>query len=582
MKKFLIAFLILGTVHWSLVTAHAAGPVSHPAGSNLTSFNGSIGVMNNNAWNAMMNPRGAPTADFGNCNALILRCASPKCATGGCTTMEIAYPIVAGCVASNENCRTHGDELTQYIAAQLVANSTARANDAAANAAAAAQNAATATADAQVAAMQQQMQQIQAQMATANAQNAAALQRALDEQRALIQAQSVPVPQSPVPTTPEPVVAEQIASAVEMGVSSDVLVRKQISGQILEQLENAEVALAALKKTMQNTFDYAGCDNRGNNCTGPKRVRAFKQKAGEFFEPYEVVLDEVYDALIMAQSLGVDITDVYMMLNGSCNVWGKYMCQKCPSNNPDCGGNGYYEVATVVDPASGISRVDPRQPNCTLMQMLTSQDEIQQNWLDMAQGSSGGIRVACASDAIESSTLFRNRKKQSMISIETLQRIIDQDAPMRIESGKNATDLTRFCSVTDDDVSRLQVLTQRKTLTGTAPGWGRVCVTERQLEPKGEIIGNFASLDCMQTLQQDLAEDLAACKNYGDRVSVATCEESVRTANATAVQKCLADQAAARDNCRKNNGVWSGFSASCQCPESNPDCITSRTTAYEK
>ena len=109
-----------------------AQPIPTTAGSNLTAWNGGSGATNNNQWNSLMNNRSggvvdsAPAADFGNCNALILRCAQPKCATGGCTSLEITTPIVSGCVMDNETCKKHGDQLIQTIAAQLVASSNAK------------------------------------------------------------------------------------------------------------------------------------------------------------------------------------------------------------------------------------------------------------------------------------------------------------------------------------------------------------------------------------------------------------------------------------------------------------------------
>lgn len=248
---------------------------------------------------------------------------------------------------------------------------------------------------------------------------------------------------------------------------------------------------------MQNAFDYAGCDANGNNCTGPRRVKAFKDKANQFFDPYENVLDEVYDALIMAQSLGVDITDIYMMLNGSCNVWGKYLCGTCSAAETgkllgdkdkegeyrceEQSGNYYYTVAKVLNKADNTWKVAPNQRHCTLTQMLSSRDDVQQNWLDMGAGSSGGIRVECASDAIESSTLFRNRKKQASIDIETLQRMILQDAPNTFKGKANdpqSGDLpapTGYCSVDDNDIAILNNLTQKRALTSS--GLSKVCVS---------------------------------------------------------------------------------------------------------
>jgi hypothetical protein len=257
----------------------------------------------------------------------------------------------------------------------------------------------------------------------------------------------------------------------------------------MTQLENAEVALNELKSTMQNAFEYAGCDVSGNNCTGPKRVRAFKQKAGEFFDPYETVLDEVYDALIMAQSLGVDITDIYMMLNGSCNVWGKYLCQPAPDGQP---ADLHYTSTNCINGKSRVSRnvlginsrcvagqvIPMNDGGCQLIQMLNSQEEVQQNWLYPEQGEDNSmVRVGCASEALDNSMLFRGRKKQASIDIETLRRIIEQDAPTVLRNAAPG-ELTRFCSVDDATVADLEKAVNLKQLTPS------VCVNERGLQEK--------------------------------------------------------------------------------------------------
>ena len=169
--------------------ARAASPVATTVGSNLTAYNNNTGAINNAMWNSYVNPRAnsaatAPTADFGNCNAIILRCAQPKCTNGGCSTMEIARPIVSGCVQSNPSCEQYGTDLIEYISAQLVASSTASANQAAADAQVAAAQAAAQQSAQQMAAMQQQMSQMQQQMQQQSADTAAQIQAALAQQQA--------------------------------------------------------------------------------------------------------------------------------------------------------------------------------------------------------------------------------------------------------------------------------------------------------------------------------------------------------------------------------------------------------------
>ena len=267
-----------------------------------------------------------------------------------------------------------------------------------------------------------------------------------------------------------------------------ILVRQQVSGQIMSKIESAEIALKALKASMQETFDYAGCDTSGNNCTGPRRVKTFKDKALQFFDPYNDVLDELYDALITAQAVGVDITDIYMMLNGSCNVWGEYLCSDTTRNTytPDnCkSGKSIRTGETIGGHECYENQVVPAEdsPACVLQKTLTSSDEVQRSWLDSAEGSDdSSIRVGCASSALESSVLFRNRKKQATIDIETLERIIEQDAPEVFGSGLYGTNTTpdpdgvKYCAVGNKSFLDLQ----RAVATKKLPD--KVCVSDKDL-----------------------------------------------------------------------------------------------------
>ena len=529
--------------------------VSSTVGNNLTAYNGESGSTNNNKWNNLMNARSGgsentATADFGNCNAVIMRCAQPKCSSGGCTDMSVTAAIVSGCVQSNASCKQYGNDLVEYISAQLVASSTAKAN-AAANAANTAAVNATAQQNAQqMAAMQQQMQQMQMEMAQQNAQTVAQLQNALAEQKQMTAdaiasvnaARQETYSYQPTQTveTSQNLTDSQIVAA-QNGVSADVLAREQISGQILSSIENAETQLKSLKATMNNVFEYAGCDSRGNNCSGPKRVKMFKQKAEQFFDPYENVLDEMYDALVLAQSVGVDITDIYMMLNGSCNVWGKYLCnlgettrEKVCDEGEDIietkDKNGHvvqtvtsctkyhydYVTKTTVQYNSSTcgkdgksipgdrvrgghecrnNQVVPPEDDtaCTLQSTIVddgSEDsKVQRDWLwgDVDMSSGANIRVGCASSALESSKLFRGRKKQATIDIETLQRIIAQDAPQTtggVYSNKSISpaDGAKYCAI-GDEYAELQKAVELKRLPP------KVCLKESEFNNWANIHG---------------------------------------------------------------------------------------------
>lgn len=489
-----------------------AAPVATTAGSNLTAYNSnSMGAMNNNQWNSMMNSRtgtdSAPVADFGNCNALIMRCASPKCATGGCTSMDVTVPIVNGCVNSNNACKQYGNDLVQSIAAQIVANSNAKASQTAQNAA----ESAAAQTSQQMAQMQQQMnmqmQQMQAQMQAQNDATVAQLQAALEEQKQMTAAAQQQVADAQIAQNAQAASGLTVAQedAAARGVDSDLIVREQITGEIMSKLENAETALKTLRDTMRDSFEYAGCDERGNNCTGPKRVKMFKQKAMGFFDPYNDVLDELYDSLITAQAVGVDITDIYMMLNGSCNVWGEYLCTGATKREAIDAGGGTVTVYAwptynedscrtnggKSEPSNEVigghicyqNQVIPPEDSrrCTLNRTFTSgeeMDELKRDWLE-PESADNTIRIGCASSALENSALFRNRKKQASIDIEVLERIIEQDAPASFrkkyadENEITASEKVKYCNINyfSNGMERLQQAVNLKKLPK-----GRICL----------------------------------------------------------------------------------------------------------
>ena len=336
--KFLLVMMCFAPV------AGRAAPVSQTAGSNLTGYNGAMGSVVGNQWNGATNPRGnnqgsgTAKADFGNCNALILRCATPKCNGGGCMDMTVAKSIVTGCVKSNTTCKKHGDALIDAIAAQLVSDSIAEKNKQEAAAAAA-----QAAADQNNQAMQQQMQQMQQQMMQMQQQSNAqisSLQDALAEsQRATndavqqaaqaaattaaqnVQAAAPVISSNPTLTTTE-------VAAVKSGIDTDVVERGKITGQILTSMQGVDESLDKLKSVMREAFKYGGCNEiNGDNCTGPKRVAKFRDLAKRFFEPYEALSDNLDEALRKASSSGVDLGNIYMFFSGACNRWGEYVCR---------------------------------------------------------------------------------------------------------------------------------------------------------------------------------------------------------------------------------------------------------------
>lgn len=511
--------------------AIASAQVASTLGNNLTAYNPGSGSVNNNNWNSLMNNRSGTTnsakADFGNCNSLILRCAQPKCS--GCTSLDLARPIVAGCVNSNEACKQYGDDLVEYISAQLVSNATARAQEQELAAQSAAAQAAAQQNSQQMAQMQAQMQQMQYEMQQQNSETIAQLQAALEEQKAINaqaiadataaqQAQSVAVNAVAAGDTTD--LSDAQIAAAQSGVSDDILAREKISGQILTKIENAEVALKSLKATMQDAFTYAGCDTRGNNCAGPKRVKTFKNKAQRFFEPYDEIIDELYEALEMSLAVGVDVSDVIMMLNGSCNQWGKFLCtgsgakhataiyteDSCSKNGRSIKG-GYakvgdeqqsdFSVAVKGGQECSVGMTVPPQDDvrCTLTEMIGGSgdnDPVLREWLDENYEGDRLVRVGCATSALESISIFgrRNSRNGATLDLDTLERILAQDAPDRMVRNKysqNPNDTwiekIKYCSLTPRGYQNLQ------TAIGSKKMPSKVCVPYKSLAFTAETDG---------------------------------------------------------------------------------------------
>ena len=477
------------------IPTFAQGQIATTAGSNLTAWNGNSGATNNNNWNQVMNNRtmagggGGATADFGNCNSLILRCAQPKCA--GCNTLDLARPIVAGCVNSNATCKKYGDDLIEFISAQLVSNATNKAQQAQIAAQTAAAQQAAAQSNAQLQQMQTQMQQMQYEMQQQNAQQMAQMQAALDEQKALTAAAMEQATKQPEVSAPvasgNGALTDEMVAAAERGVDADLLARKQISGQILSKIENAEVALKKLKATMDTAFVYAGCDARGNNCAGPKRVKIFKEKAHAFFEPYDEIVDEAYEALEMALAVGVDVSDVIMMLSGGCNQWGKFLCtgdnkgvHTAATYNSDTCKNGrsvkYGTVKGGQECTPGMVVPPQDDTRCTVTQLIDGtgdDDEVLREWLDENYEGDRLVRVGCATSALESIAIFgrRNSKKGATLDLDTLERIILQDAPdyaganRYSRSGADAdVERLKYCALTPKGYQSLLTAVQSKKL----------------------------------------------------------------------------------------------------------------------
>ena len=478
----------------------ASANVATTAGSNLTAYNGT-GATNNAQWNSFANARGTmndnlAAANNDNCEAVILRCATKKCSSGGCTTMDVTRPIVAGCVNSNQSCKVHGDALIDSIAGQIVAKANAKA-EAERNAATAAAGAGVGVTQsdnsAQVAALQQQLAEMQSQMQQSiNSVQSQVQQQgaATAEAIAAAQAQANAAQAITNPSTNYEGLSTLEQIALQNGVDSDVMAREKIMGKIVTSLEESDLAVQAMKKAMNDLFEYAGCDPYANDCSGPRRVKRFKELANDFFTPYDEVGDKLYDALVAAMTVGVDVSDALMLMNGACNMWGHYVCDACSTEDafgtigsrtngrkdgdPNCvctiDANGDATQNCYWRPEKDEKgKLKPNQPHCRLVDMITGDDNtVRRTFIDNSTGTSGAERVECASDVVFSSGLFKKRnKKASIENIEILQRLVNQDA---YKTCKNSNDCGQsFCKVvgnTEKAYDRLVDSVKQKKLLG--------------------------------------------------------------------------------------------------------------------
>jgi hypothetical protein len=464
-------------------------------GGNLTSFGNQQGAADNNQYNQLMNPGrtagGGAQADFGNCNALIQRCATPKCGNGGCTDMNVATPIVAGCVAASAECKKHGDALVQAIAAQLVASNTQKANAQAQQMAAQQAAAAQAQSAQQLEQMNQQMQQMQQQMAAQQAESAEQMQQALAQQQQATQAALAQQAELAAQQAAASAPAASMQTAVDRGVSADAIAREQIAGQVMSSLDGVDAGLKSLKQTVQDVIEYAKCDYNANSCAGPRRVAAFRKKAQAFFEPYDGVLDSLENSLYTAMAAGIDVSDIYMMLSNTCTQWGKYLCTYKNDNPFVYCANSTYEPPTMDDPvnkgnkiyadgsntcrtyewsnavgtagqdgytANNVKKVV--NPRCQFIEMYRNdqRDEIQQNYILANSNDATNIRMACMSDGVLQTGIFgrRNRKKSNDFDIDALEIIINQEEMRNPPEKATEIELTKYCKLSEEDKTSLE------------------------------------------------------------------------------------------------------------------------------
>ena len=514
---------LLAVFTFSPMMSAVAAPISQTVGSNLTGYNGAMGANASNQWNTMTNQRqntsSTAKADYGNCEAVVLRCAKPKCSGSGCADFNVAKSIAAGCVNSNSACKKHGDALADFIAGQLVSSSQAVAQQQQA----AAQSAAAQQSAEQIAQMQQQMQMQMQQMQEQNNAQLASLQNALEEsQRAAAEAQAAAVASATAvasaPDADTGLTAAQSAAA-KSGVSEDTIARATITGQIMTSLDGVDSSLANLKSTMREAFRYAGCNEvNGDNCTGPKRVKKFRELANKFFDPYDALERNLEEALNKAESVGVDMGNIYMYFSGSCNRWAEFICRGdalIPATDTD-GATTYtlrkYDDTTcdVSNNKAGKSKtnyITRGGKDCSIGQVIPVEDlvgctvnkyldmnspDITDRVLNPMETDNATIRVGCASDI--GSKLMRHRRSSGRgkegVDIDLLQYMLNQS-----EGGGNVKldDASLYCGLgiggqskgnnanaaIDAGIKKLQATTVSKTLTGEGSN-GACCVEAGQ------------------------------------------------------------------------------------------------------
>jgi hypothetical protein len=268
-------------------------------------------------------------------------------------------------------------------------------------------------------------------------------------------------------------------------VSADLIARQQVIGQVMDSLDGVDTQLKTLKKTVQNVLDYGKCDYNGNSCSGPRRIKTFRTKAQGFFEPYDGVLDSLEDSLYTAMSAGIDVSEIYMMLNNTCQQWGKYLCQYSDATPfVYCKGGNYdatrkektattpiseglntancktYEWSDTGDPKTNTVKKIPN-PNCTFVEMYRNdqRDQIQQNYIVANSDDATNIRMACISDGVLNSGIFARRsRKQSSIDLDTLELIINQDEPRGSTDAKTAN---IYCNTLDKNKLEQAIKTKK-------------------------------------------------------------------------------------------------------------------------
>ena len=271
-------------------------------------------------------------------------------------------------------------------------------------------------------------------------------------------------------------------------------------------MESVDSSLNQLKTTMRDAFRYGGCNEiNGDNCTGPKRVKKFKELSMKFFDPYDALVDNLEDALLRAQSVGVDMGDIYMLLSGSCNRYAKYLCRGnyssgspvyssdtcCLGANDGCTQYKSNKTGTTRgghDCADGMVIPPEDLVACTVNEIYNDVDgyeKVQEAWWNPDESSTGAIRVGCASDIVNSGILGRRaRTRKSVANIDVLQYLIMQDAP-NTNNEITKDNIKKYCAT-----EYLEPKLKSATMSRSLPP--KMCCNEANAKCDGDCNNDFA------------------------------------------------------------------------------------------
>ena len=240
------------------------------------------------------------------------------------------------------------------------------------------------------------------------------------------------------------------------------------------------------------------------------------------------------------------------MLSGSCNKWGKYLCsygytkvEDSEDKNKVVLANEFYTYDGENCPAGkskksnktrGIGEctqgmtVPPQDdPRCTLTSLIEEdEDELQRAWFDGNEVDSDKmVRVGCATSSLDSISIFgrRSSRSGSALDLDTLERILNQDAPeyaTKNRYNRNSDGIyekVKYCGLTEKGYRNLKNAIDRKSLPKD-----RVCMSYDKLinEARLGFIAVSAGESTNGTVISEV-NDAETCKTYGERLAKDGC-----------------------------------------------------------